>query len=103
MKESVKAFYEALGAKIAEARKRLGLSQLALAGRVGISRATMVGIEAGKQGVPVHTLVWIANALGVPPQDLIAESFVTDPTQANTSLDEKAWMERVLGEVQLGD
>ena len=101
MNETVKAFYVALGSRVAEARKRLGLSQVALAGRVGISRATMVGIESGKQGVPVHTLVGIAHALGVPPQDLIAESFTVepDPTRVGASLDEKAWMERILGEL----
>ena len=99
MNDSVKTFYLALGARVSAARKRLGLSQAALAGRVGISRATMVGIESGKQGVPVHTLVGIANALGVPPQELIAESFTVepDPAQVVTSFDEKAWMERILG------
>src|ERR1700723_3873382 len=58
--------YRELGRKIRQARERQGqkLSQGALAQRLGISRASMVNIEAGRQHAPLHLLWQIAELLG---------------------------------------
>ena len=57
--------YRELGRKIRQAREGQGqkLSQGALAQRLGISRASMVNIEAGRQRAPLHLLWQIAELL----------------------------------------
>src|SRR3984957_10827360 len=58
--------YRELGRKVRQARERQGqkLSQEALAQRLGISRASIVNIEAGRQHAPLHLLWQIAEVLG---------------------------------------
>lgn len=58
--------YRELGRKIRQARERCGerLSQDSLAKRLGISRASIVNIEAGRQRAPLHLLWQIADLLG---------------------------------------
>lgn len=57
--------YEAVGDRIAVARKAAGLSQEKLARRVGVTRASIVNIERGRQRPPLHLLWQIASVLGV--------------------------------------
>lgn len=55
-----------------QARKRRpGLTQAKLAKAVGVSRTSIVNIEAGRQPVYLHHLVVIAAILEVEPADLI--------------------------------
>jgi transcriptional regulator with XRE-family HTH domain len=58
--------YRKVGRKIRQARERSSakLSQDALARRLGISRASVVNIEAGRQRAPLHLLWQIADLLG---------------------------------------
>jgi DNA-binding XRE family transcriptional regulator len=57
--------YKQIGLKIREARKHHSkLSQDRLAKRLGISRASVVNIEAGRQHAPIHLLWQIAEILG---------------------------------------
>lgn len=58
--------YQELGRKIRQARERHSqrLSQDTLAKRLGISRASVVNIEAGRQHAPLHLLWQIAELLG---------------------------------------
>lgn len=53
-------------------RKAAGLSQAALAERVGIRTATLNEIETGKTDPRVSTMKAIAAALGVDIDDLVA-------------------------------
>ncbi|MCG8594179.1 MAG: helix-turn-helix domain-containing protein [Kiloniellales bacterium] len=55
--------YENLGLRIRDLRKALGRTQDQLAKQVGISRASLANIEAGRQQVLVHHLFGIADAL----------------------------------------
>jgi DNA-binding XRE family transcriptional regulator len=57
--------YRELGRKIRQARERQShkLSQGALAQKLGISRASMVNIEAGRQRAPLHLFWQIAELL----------------------------------------
>ncbi len=63
--------YERFGNALREARKGAGLTQDALAQRLGLSRTSVTNIERGAQPVALHTLVEIARALGVKPEDLV--------------------------------
>ena len=58
-------FYRFLGRAIAEKRKAKRFTQAELAGKIGMTRAALANVETGRQGVQVHQLVEIANALGV--------------------------------------
>ena len=65
--------YRELGRKIRQARERQGqrLSQDAVAKRLGVSRASIVNIEAGRQRAPLHLLWQIAELLGSDLTELI--------------------------------
>jgi transcriptional regulator with XRE-family HTH domain len=64
-------FYPAFGQRLAHVRRRAGISQELLAGRVGLSRTSIVNVEKGRQRVPLHMLVDFADVLGVTPDDLL--------------------------------
>lgn len=66
--------YKNLGNRIRSLRKSLGWTQDRLAKAVGISRASLANIEAGRQQVLVHHLFAVAEALNLesPAQLLIA-------------------------------
>jgi len=68
---AVEIFYEALGHRIRGARDQAGLSQLELAQRVGLARASIANLEAGRQRPPVHTIVLIASVVEVPVEALL--------------------------------
>lgn len=56
---------------MATAREKTELTQERLAARVGLSRTSIVNVEAGRQRVPLHQLYRIAGALGMEPADLL--------------------------------
>lgn len=64
-------FYGDLGLRLREARKKVGLTQAALAERAGMGRAALVAIERGNQRMAVHQLVALATAVGVEPAMLL--------------------------------
>ena len=55
--------YPGVGLKIRQMRENQHLSQDSLAQRPGISRTSMVNIEAGRQRTPSHVLWQIAEKL----------------------------------------
>lgn len=61
-----------------EWRKHRGLTQEALASRVGLSTPSISQIETGKQGFTDSTLEALADALSCEPGDLL----MRDPTDA---------------------
>lgn len=60
----VDALYRLIGERIKSAREGVGLSQAKLAKRLGLSRTSIVNIEAGRQRAPVHVLWHIAESIG---------------------------------------
>lgn len=54
-------------------RHHASLSQVELAERSGVSRATIADLEAGKRGAQPKTRRKIAAALGVEPYELTKE------------------------------
>lgn len=67
------ALYRAVGERVRAARERQAqkLSQVALAKDLGISRASIVNIEAGRQHAPLHLLWQIAQRLDTDVSTLI--------------------------------
>lgn len=72
--EPMEQIYRELGRRVAGARQRADLTQERLAARVGLSRTSIVNLEAGRQRVPIHQLYRIAHALGRQPADLLPPS-----------------------------
>lgn len=63
---SDEAIYQAFGRAVATRRKKLNLTQAKLAGRVGMSRASIANIESGRQNVLLHQAYRLAAALEFP-------------------------------------
>jgi transcriptional regulator with XRE-family HTH domain len=81
--------YKNLGRRIRALRKEsLRLTQEQLAKRVGISRASLANIEAGRQQVLVHHLFALASALDLdsPVQLLLPSSDQARPEAAASDL-----------------
>jgi len=58
------------GHRVAQGRRRAGLTQPALAEKVGVSRPTIARIEAGKTSPSVALALAIARELGEPVETL---------------------------------
>ena len=61
------------GANVRAYRLAAGLSQEAVAVRMGVDRAYVSAIERGLQNATLLTIWEVAQALGVRPADLIVE------------------------------
>ena len=59
-------YYRNLGARISLQRKKMRMTALALAERIGVHRNTLSRYEAGQERLPVLTLARIARALDSP-------------------------------------
>lgn len=62
------------GTRIRETRRRLGLSQSALAEQAGISPSYLNLIEHNKRGIAGRVLIALARELGVTPADLAEDA-----------------------------
>lgn len=78
--------YEQIGGIIRSLRRRADQPQEALAGQLGISRATLANIETGRQRVLIHQLYAIAQALRVDLMDLLPQPAENPTTSDWTSL-----------------
>ena len=65
--------YIQLGQRIKEARLKRGMTQRTLASKIGLSRVSIVNIEAARQRVSLMKAEQIASALGVQLSELIEE------------------------------
>jgi transcriptional regulator with XRE-family HTH domain len=59
--------------RLRELRERASYSQMELAERSGISRATIADLESGKRGARPKTRRKLAKALGVEPWELVSD------------------------------
>lgn len=66
-----RAFFQALGARIAQLRKEQNITQAQLAETLDISQQTMNAYEMGHRRVPVSALPTLAHALATSVEDLI--------------------------------
>lgn len=79
--------YAEVGRKLRQARVTQGLSQEKLAQQLGISRASVVNVEAGRQRAPLHLLWQFSGALGTDLSLLIPRREELSPTTRRTPLD----------------
>ncbi len=78
--------YGQLGDLIRGRRRKLTLTQQAVAARIGISRASLANIETGRQKVLVHQLYALAAALNLAPSDLLPPVTASESSQDWTAL-----------------
>ncbi|MFZ5481166.1 MAG: helix-turn-helix domain-containing protein [Myxococcota bacterium] len=62
---------DAIGARVARIRRERGLSQEALAARVGVQPESVSRCETGQSGLSLHNLARLAAALDVSLGDLV--------------------------------
>lgn len=65
--------YQLLLTVLKAARKRAGVSQVELASRLGNTQTFVSKCERGERRIDAVELVEFAEALGVPPQELLGE------------------------------
>ena len=66
-----RSIQQRFGAAVRQLREELGLSQEAFAALVGIHRTYIGGIERGERNPTLTMIVRIAEALKVPPENLV--------------------------------
>ena len=71
MTHEEKAFFKAMGARIAELRKGSGITQVQLAETMRVSQQTVASWEVGQRGVPLSVVPALARALGTTVEGLI--------------------------------
>src|SRR5580693_8247357 len=79
--------YGEVGRKLRQARVTQGLSQERLAQQLGISRASVVNIEAGRQRAPLHLLWLFSETLATDLSLLIPRREELSPTAKESALD----------------
>ena len=89
--DEAEVLYQAIGRRIRERRLRSAqrLSQAKLAERLGISRVSVVNIEAGRQHAPLHLLWQIAEILDVELVMLIPRRDELNPPSCAIELNEE--------------
>lgn len=107
--DNTKAFYEEVGRRVRDARKRRKppLTQEELAERVSLTRTSITNLEKGRQKFLLHTLVDIAAALQVQPASLLPDTGSDGQKQLEEALKhrpkaEKDWIKSALSAVQKG-
>ena len=101
---------QAFGAKLAHHRKKIRMTQMDLAKRVGLSRTTIANIERGRQTVSLPLFFRFAIALNVAVEDLLpsvhvslsgkAMSHEIPSTLENAPSKAQIWAEEVLQEAE---
>lgn len=66
-----KAFFQALGTRIATARKAQGMTQVQLADELGVAQQVVASYEVGRHRIPASFLPRLARALAITVEDLI--------------------------------
>jgi transcriptional regulator with XRE-family HTH domain len=94
--------YNQFGRLFREARRAAGLSQAAVAARVGLNRTSIANIESGRQHFPYHMLFRLSEAVGVAPASLLPESRViavvpeSKLRRFDLEEDESEWVNRLI-------
>jgi transcriptional regulator with XRE-family HTH domain len=66
-----RAFFVALGARVAELRKAQGITQIQMAEALGVSQQTVNSYEVGRRRIPVSTLPLLASLLTTSIDELL--------------------------------
>jgi len=73
MTSEEREFFQAMGERIAEARKALGMTQAQLADELGVAQQVVASYEVGRHRVPASFLPRLARTLAIPVEELIGE------------------------------
>jgi len=68
-----RVFFQAMGERIAEARKALGMTQTQLADELGVAQQVVASYEVGRHRVPASFLPRLAHTLAMPVEELVGE------------------------------
>lgn len=71
MKPEIENCHKMLGLRIKMIRETLGVEQTFLAKRIGITRASLANMEAGRQRFLLQMVEKVANGLGTTPKALM--------------------------------
>jgi transcriptional regulator with XRE-family HTH domain len=71
MSPDEKAYFKALGARIAQRRKEVGLTQVQMAEILGLSQQNYSSYEVGRHGIPVSVLPTLAQVLKIETDVLL--------------------------------
>lgn len=74
------------GERIKAARKRAGVTQVQLAEQSGVAAISIHQYEAGKRNPQLEPVLRIANALGVPVQELVEDWSAMDPEDVKDAI-----------------
>lgn len=88
------AIYTEIGKRVAAARTAAGMTQLALAEALSLSRTSVTNIESGRQKLLVHTLLQLAAILQIDVMELLPR------VESNASHWERAPSLEKLGEAE---
>ena len=69
--KKIEEFYEEMGQLIHDARIKKNYSQAKIAEEIGLSRASIVNIEKGRQRTPLHQLYTFAQILEIDVAELM--------------------------------
>jgi DNA-binding XRE family transcriptional regulator len=72
-KADLEQYLREIGLRIRELRTRTGHTQAQLAESADLNRAYIVSVEHGKQNISIGVIVKIANALGIPAEQLLVK------------------------------
>ena len=105
--EQIDAFYEEVGRRVRDARKRRNppLTQEELADRVSLTRTSITNLEKGRQKFLLHTLIDIASALQVQASSLLPDTGNDGQKQLEAALKnrpkaEKDWIKSAVSALQ---
>jgi len=89
-------FYEDLGERICLARKTAGFTQQALADKIGLTRTSIVNIEAGRQPIQALQLALVSVVLNTSLEHLIPKVEIPSDMPRNLDEGQKLWIEQIL-------
>lgn len=92
---SERAFYVALGRRIAALRKAQGLTQVQLAEAMGVAQQTVAHYEAGRLRLLAGALPNLADQLGVSVEELIGTQAKRSPGKRGPAPKLQQQLERV--------
>jgi len=92
---SERAFYVALGRRIAALRKAQGLTQVQLAEAMGVAQQTVAHYEAGRLRLLAGALPNLADQLGVSVEELIGTPAKRSPGKRGPAPKLQQQLERV--------
>ena len=70
-KKPIEPVYRAIGARLRYIRETLGHSQHDVAKKIGLTRVSIVNVEAGRQRILLHDIEKIAEAFSMTPRQFM--------------------------------